>query len=104
MLTNLNALRWVGWVEALSFLLLLGIAMPLKYMSDQPLGVRILGPIHGFLFIVFGIQAALCYAEQKIDGKLAGLCLVGALLPFGPLLYHKALGQLANEGAEPVKD
>lgn len=48
--------RWLLWVarlEGVSFLVLLGIAMPLKYLAGIPLAVRISGAIHGVLFLAF---------------------------------------------------
>ena len=50
----MGRLRAVGMVEAVSFLLLLGVAMPLKYFAGMPLAVKIAGWIHGLLFIAFG--------------------------------------------------
>src|SRR5690606_38959818 len=48
-------LRMVGMAEGLSYIALLGIAMPLKYMADMPIAVRIVGSIHGALFVLFGV-------------------------------------------------
>jgi integral membrane protein len=92
-MTNLLNLRLLGWIEALSFLALLFIAMPLKYMADLPIAVRIVGPIHGVLFIIFAVMIFMCHSDKKIDSKLALRCAVGSLLPFGPLLYHKQLSE-----------
>ncbi|MCZ8134288.1 MAG: DUF3817 domain-containing protein, partial [Algoriphagus sp.] len=43
--------KWISLIEGLSFLILLGIAMPLKYMFDMPLAVTYVGWAHGILFI-----------------------------------------------------
>ncbi|MCR9244249.1 MAG: DUF3817 domain-containing protein [bacterium] len=48
-------LRKVNIAEAISYVLLVGIAMPLKYIWDEPMAVKILGWIHGLLFAVFGL-------------------------------------------------
>ena len=45
--------KWISLIEGLSFLILLGIAMPLKYMFDQPLAVTYVGWAHGILFILY---------------------------------------------------
>ena len=45
--------KWISLAEGLSFLLLLGIAMPLKYGFDMPLAVKYLGWVHGALFVVY---------------------------------------------------
>jgi hypothetical protein len=46
-------LRKISLAEGISYLLLLGIAMPLKYWAGLPLAVKIVGSIHGALFVVF---------------------------------------------------
>ena len=55
--------RWAALAEAVSYLVLLGMAMPLKYVWDMPLAVKIVGSIHGGLFVIF--CAALALAMQK---------------------------------------
>lgn len=50
---TLNRLRSIGILEAISFILLLGIAMPLKYLFGQPELVRIVGMAHGILWVLY---------------------------------------------------
>jgi hypothetical protein len=50
-MTTLTALRRLCLIEGLSLLLLLGVAMPLKYLADQPLAVRYVGLVHGVLWL-----------------------------------------------------
>ena len=52
-MTALRQLRLVALLEGASFLVLLFVAMPLKYLAGMPLAVRIAGSIHGALFIAF---------------------------------------------------
>ena len=81
----------VGIAEGISFLILLGIAMPLKYVWGQPLAVRIVGLIHGLLFLWF--CGVLLNAKEAAgwDLKKAGWILVAALLPFGPFVIDRGL-------------
>jgi integral membrane protein len=51
--TPVGRLRALGMIEAVSFLLLVGVAMPLKYFADLPLAVKIAGWLHGMLFLAF---------------------------------------------------
>ena len=51
--TTLNRLRTTGTWEAISYLALLGIAMPMKYAFDMPLAVRIVGMAHGLLWMLY---------------------------------------------------
>ena len=67
-MTALRHLRLVALLEGSSFLVLLFIAMPLKYLADQPLAVRIVGSIHGLLFVIF--MAALFRAGSVHRGKV----------------------------------
>lgn len=79
--------RW----EALSLLLLLCVAMPLKYLFDSPMAVRIVGTAHGFLFMAY-IAAALVLARVEAWG-LAKLirCGIASCLPFGTFIFEREL-------------
>jgi integral membrane protein len=54
--TSIGRLRAIGLTEAVSFLVLLGIAMPLKYFADLPRAGTIAGWLHGVLFITFFLR------------------------------------------------
>jgi integral membrane protein len=84
-------LRRVGAVEGVSFLLLLGIAMPLKYLLDMPLAVKVVGWAHGLLFLLF--LAALVQARRhaRLSIPLLGVAFVASLVPFGPFLIDRRL-------------
>jgi integral membrane protein len=84
-------LRVIGFLEGLSFLVLLGIAMPLKYLADEPGAVRVVGMAHGVLFLLYVaavIQAALEYGWRL---KITALLLIASLLPFGPFVADAKL-------------
>ncbi len=89
--TPIGRLRLVGILEGVSFLVLLGIAMPLKYLWGQPLAVRLVGLIHGLLFLWF--CGVLLNAKDAAgwDLKKAGRILVAALLPCGPFMIDRGL-------------
>lgn len=77
--------RFTALAEAVSYLLLLGVAMPLKYVWGQPLAVKIIGAIHGGLFIVFCLTLALAMRAGKWSlARAVGLFLASLvpLLPF----------------------
>ncbi len=65
MTMNIQTLRVVGLLEGLSFLLLLFIAMPMKYMFDNPVLVKYVGMGHGVLFILFLIVLFAVCEKQK---------------------------------------
>ncbi len=89
--TPIGRLRLVGRLEGISFLVLLGIAMPLKYIWGQPLAVRVVGLIHGVLFIWF--CGVLLNAKDAAGWNLkkSGRILLAALLPFGPFVIDSGL-------------
>lgn len=90
-MSSLRSVRVVGWAEGVSFLLLLFVAMPLKYLASQPLGVRIVGPIHGALFVGYvGLVLFAARRERWDLGRVTTL-VVAAFLPFGPFLADRAL-------------
>jgi integral membrane protein len=95
----LKRLRTVGKLEAISFLLLLGVAMPLKYVAGYPLAVKIAGWIHGVLFILFCV--ALYRAKQHRGWSIgeASVFFIAALLPFGPFVVDRKLAAQESESA-----
>ncbi|MEO5958447.1 MAG: DUF3817 domain-containing protein [Opitutaceae bacterium] len=97
--TPLGRLRVVGWWEGVSFLLLLGVAMPLKYFADWPVGVRVVGMAHGALFLLYVLAAIQAAVEYDWPWKRTALVLVASLLPAGPFVVEaKILRQAEREG------
>lgn len=90
-------LRTIGKVEAVSFLLLLGVAMPLKYLAGLPLAVKIVGWIHGVLFVIFGFALLRAWLVARWPIGRAILVFIAALLPFGPFIVDRRLGGYEDE-------
>ncbi len=84
--TSLGRLRVIGWWEGVSFLLLLGVAMPLKYFADWPLGVRYVGMAHGILFLLYLVAAIQAALDHGWSAKKTAIVLVASLLPAGPFI------------------
>lgn len=98
----LTRLRVVGLLEGVSFLVLLGIAMPLKYLAGMPEMVRIVGWTHGLLFVAFLAAVAhvarrLCWPYERIAGAVAA-----ALLPFGTFVLDRRLRTTIAELRHPT--
>lgn len=91
--TPLGRVRWLGNVEGISFLLLLGLAMPLKYWADMPRAVSIVGMVHGILFICFCLVLLLAWLGGKLSARWAFIAFVATLLPFGPFIIDKKLAE-----------
>ncbi len=89
--STLGRLRIVGFLEGLSFLVLLGIAMPLKYMAGLPEAVRIVGMAHGLLFVLYVLLVIMATIELSWSFKKAVLAFLASLVPFGTFYADKKL-------------
>lgn len=75
--------RIVGFLEGISYILLMGVGMPLKYFSDDPSWIKALGMPHGLLFVAYIILAYLIKEEQKWSFKDFGVVCLASVIPFG---------------------
>jgi integral membrane protein len=74
--------RWVAIAEATSWLLLI-IATIVKYSASKPIGVQILGPIHGVLFIAYVLLALIIRTRVGWNVRALVIVLAESILPFG---------------------
>ena len=91
--------RMVALIESISFLFLLFIAMPLKYMADLPEAVKYTGWAHGLLFVLYGVCLIMAWQEQKWKFGKALLIFVASLLPFAPFIVDRKLKDERPENA-----
>ncbi|MES2709024.1 MAG: DUF3817 domain-containing protein [Verrucomicrobiota bacterium] len=84
-------LRHTALLEGASFLVLLFIAMPLKYLAGQPLAVKITGMAHGILFVVFCAALLRVHLTARWPIGRSALVFVSSLIPFGPFLLDRRL-------------
>jgi integral membrane protein len=90
-MTSLHVFRKVAITEAASYLILLFVAMPLKYFFAMPNAVKYVGWAHGVLFILYVLFLLLAAREQKWSfGKIV-LLFIASLLPFVPFWLDKKL-------------
>jgi integral membrane protein len=89
--TPLGRLRVIGFWEGVSFLVLLGIAMPLKYFADSPAAVKVVGMAHGVLFVLYVLAALQAALEYDWPWKRLGLVLVASVLPAGPFVIDSRI-------------
>jgi len=81
-------MRAIGTAEAISFLLLLVVAMPFKYIGHNPTLVHWLGPVHGGLFLLYlasAVAVARILKWRWIDVLLA---FIASVVPFGPFVFE----------------
>lgn len=85
--------RLSALLEGISFLLLLFIAMPLKYWADMPLFVRYIGMAHGVLFVWYLVSVALVRSDYRLTYRDTAIALIASLLPFGTFYADKKIFQ-----------
>ena len=95
-----HTLRVAALVEGVSFLVLLGVAMPLKYAAGMPGAVKVVGWLHGVLFVAFCVFLAVALFAARWPVGRAALVFVGALVPFGPMLLEPRMKRYAAEYRE----
>jgi integral membrane protein len=108
--TLIGKFRLIGFVEGLSYLLLLGVAMPLKYyfgevwedesgekIYEHGIYVTVVGMTHGVLFILYCLQLFLTMRHHKWSFGYAFYLLFMAFIPFGTFYTDRRLCQLVRE-------
>jgi integral membrane protein len=86
---TIRRFRTIALAEGVSFLVLLGIAMPLKYAAGMPDAVKWVGWTHGLLFISYALMAALVFSRERWPLSRAPGVLLAALLPFGTFVLER---------------
>jgi integral membrane protein len=90
-MTLLRQLRLVMFLEGSSFVVLLFIAMPLKYLADLPLAVRIVGSVHGLLFLMFMVALYRAARERNWPRRRSLVAFVASIVPFGTFVFDRSL-------------
>lgn len=83
--------KWISLLEGISFLVLLFVAMPLKYMMDLPMAVKIVGWAHGLLFILYIYTVFPTASKLKWKFSRTFFALIASILPFGPFIFDRNL-------------
>jgi integral membrane protein len=89
--TNIGRLRIIGFLEGISLLVLLFIAVPIKYIGHDPSIVKAIGPIHGALFLLFIVNTISVGIEQKWQLKTTGKVLLACIIPFGTFYVDRKI-------------
>ncbi len=86
----------LGMVESFSLIVLMTVAMPLKYLADQPLPVRYVGMLHGILFLAY-LALTLVLALRRRWGFFYWIeASAASLVPFGYLILDPPDFKLAK--------
>jgi integral membrane protein len=80
---------WAAYAEGASFLLLLFVAMPLKYLLGLPQAVRVVGMAHGVLFLLYALLVFEALGSGRFNLRTAALAMLASVLPFGPFVFER---------------
>ncbi|MBA3985382.1 MAG: DUF3817 domain-containing protein [Flavobacteriales bacterium] len=84
-----KSFRTIAFLEGASLLVLLFIAMPLKYIWDSPQMVSVVGMAHGILFLAYIVLALMVYNELKWNLKTLAIVMIASIIPFGTFYVEK---------------
>ncbi|MFI5204045.1 MAG: DUF3817 domain-containing protein [Flavobacteriales bacterium] len=90
-ITGIGRFRLISILEGISFLVLLGIAMPAKYVYDNPVLIKPVGMTHGVLFLLYLAVALFFAVKQKWNFKTTSIVLVASVLPFGTFFVDRII-------------
>ncbi|HSI34179.1 MAG TPA: DUF3817 domain-containing protein [Tepidisphaeraceae bacterium] len=100
----IRLLRVLGLVEGVSFLMLVGVAMPLKYFAGMPGAVKVFGWGHGVLFTLVCVALARATVLARWPASRAATVFAAALFPFGPFLIDGRMKRWEAEHAPATSD
>ena len=89
-----NSVKKFGFInttEGYSYLLLLFVAMPMKYMMGMPIAVKVVGAAHGILFVALVILLVIAWQDAKWSIKESAIFFIAALIPFGTFFTKKTI-------------
>ena len=93
----IQTLRILGNIEGISYLLLLGVAMPMKYYFEIPMAVKIVGMAHGVLFVAYCLLLAACMKKFIWTLKFGAYLFIATLIPFGTFVTDRKLRGRVND-------
>lgn len=87
----LAQLRLVAFLEGVSFVVLLFVAMPLKYLASLPAAVRVAGSVHGLFFVLFCAALFRAALERRWPLRRSIVAFGWSLVPFGTFVLDRSL-------------
>ncbi len=89
--TALGRFRLISLVEGVSYVVLMAVAMPLKYLADRPAAVTLVGGIHGALFVLFALALVAVAVKLRWSLRTCAIAMIAALLPLGAFWLEHGL-------------
>jgi integral membrane protein len=100
----IRRLRLLAFWEGISLLVLLFVAMPLKYLAGQPMAVRVVGMLHGVLFIAVVLLLLITMKQARWSLGRGALVFVSTLLPFGAFMIDRKMRAYETEMTDPSRN
>lgn len=95
--TKLGRFRAVAFLEGVSLIVLVFVGMPLKYLWEQEILVKTIGPVHGVLFILYVIMALSLSNDLNWKRNTTALVLIASFIPFGTFYADRKVLSVAAE-------
>jgi len=92
--TTLSRFRLISYIEGISYLILVFIAMPIKYLLGNPYFVKIAGMGHGVLFILFVLLLLFTMKKHALSFRYSLEIFILSLIPFGSFIIEKRVKNL----------
>lgn len=89
--SDIGRLRLASILDGISWVVLAGFCVPLKYLAHNEIGVKIVGPIHGALFVGLCIFLWVVLMRGKLSFMWCLITFICALVPFAPFFLDKKL-------------
>ncbi len=85
----IKGFRLISYLEGISYLLILFVTMPLKYMFESPEPNKVIGMAHGLLFLLYIVFAIVVKFEKQWNNKTLAIVLLCSIIPFGTFWMDK---------------
>ncbi len=98
----IGRVRLIGMLEGVSYLILLGFAMPMKYIWHQEIYVKVCGWAHGILFILYCLCLLRAFLGKALTFQHCCRLFIAALLPFGPFVADRKLKDMSEKHGSEI--
>jgi integral membrane protein len=98
-MSSVRHLHMLTLIEGVSTLVLFFVAMPLKYLAGKPEAVKLVGWVHGILFVAVMVLLAWVMFRCRWPLGRGVLVFISALVPFGPFVIHRRMREYEVEAA-----
>jgi integral membrane protein len=96
LITSLGRLRGIAIIEAISYLALMGFAMPMKYYFGDPSYIPVIGMAHGVLFVLFCAALLQTLIDGSVNLLWCVIIFIASLIPIVPFFLDKKIAAMTK--------